>query len=189
MEEMTSGVLETRWNAMKPEVLKGVTNKNLNLIFDSRTPRHSCAGKKTRILAMVTGSSRNTVIGWLNICKPRKKIPLAKLCAIADALGIPAEFLLEEGDEWFTDEIKWNTNRRIDELEEMLMEKFGVEVIANGKDVITIYEREEDARRDAQLQAANLGPDESVMLFLASCDKNGKLASNNFNIINTWVGK
>ena len=66
------------------------------------------------------------------------------------------------------------------------MIKFGVEHITNENDKITMYKSKEIAMREAKAIANKLAIGESVTLFYAECDPEGKLATNEFNIVQVW---
>lgn len=66
------------------------------------------------------------------------------------------------------------------------MIKYGVEHITKENDKITMYENKDTARRNAEAIANKLANGDSVTLFYAECDAEGKLATNEFNIIQVW---
>lgn len=68
-----------------------------------------------------------------------------------------------------------------------MMIKYGVESVLNNNHNVTIYEDQEQAKREAEALGASLGKGDTVLLFTAPCDdKTGKLASNQFNIVKSW---
>lgn len=64
--------------------------------------------------------------------------------------------------------------------------KYGVEYISNEGDKITMYQSDVIAREKAERLAEAIKPGECVSLFYAECDDAGKLATNEFNIIQVW---
>lgn len=66
------------------------------------------------------------------------------------------------------------------------MIKYGVERISNGEDKITMYNSLEAARAKAEEFAENKPEGGNVMLFSAECNDDGKLATNEFNVIQVW---
>ena len=63
---------------------------------------------------------------------------------------------------------------------------YGYEIAGNGRDEINIYKTLERAREEAEKQVEKLADDETMILFSAAADENGKLASNLFNILDSW---
>ena len=68
----------------------------------------------------------------------------------------------------------------------MAMIKYGVEYVSSEEDRITMYQSKEIAREKAEDLAGKISPGECVSLFYAECDDAGKLATNEFNIIQVW---
>lgn len=66
------------------------------------------------------------------------------------------------------------------------MIKYGVERISTKEDKITIFRTLERAQAEAEECAKKIPEGESVMLFTALCGDDGKLATNEFNVINVW---
>lgn len=66
---------------------------------------------------------------------------------------------------------------------------YGYEIAGNGRDEINIYKPLERAREEAEKQVEKLADDETMILFSAAADENGKLASNRFNILEGRSGK
>lgn len=64
---------------------------------------------------------------------------------------------------------------------------YGYEIAnKSGKDAITIFKTLERAREEAEKQVDKLADDETMILFSAPADEDGKLASNRFSIIDAW---
>lgn len=65
------------------------------------------------------------------------------------------------------------------------MRKYGIEVTTNGGKII-MYKNDEQAKIEAEQMAAELPTGETLMLFTAECDENGKLVSNLRQVVKTW---
>lgn len=66
------------------------------------------------------------------------------------------------------------------------MIKYGVEFLSEAEDRIVMYKSKDRARADAEAKADALQAGESVMLFYADCDSEGRLATNEFNVVYVW---
>jgi len=66
------------------------------------------------------------------------------------------------------------------------MIKYGVEHITKDKDSIVVYNSKDVAMEKAEELARGLSSGESVMLFYADCDADGKLVSTEYNVLKVW---
>jgi hypothetical protein len=66
------------------------------------------------------------------------------------------------------------------------MRKYGIEVTSKGSSKIIMYKNDEQAKTEAEEMAATLPTGETLMLFTAECDDEGKLASNLRHVVKTW---
>lgn len=64
--------------------------------------------------------------------------------------------------------------------------KYGVEYVTDNQDKITMYNTKEKAEAAAEALAASIKQGETVSLFYAECDSDGKLSTNEFHIVNVW---
>ena len=68
----------------------------------------------------------------------------------------------------------------------MGMIKYGVEHITKEADKIVMYKDKEKANAEAERLASTLSDGDTVTLFFADCDSDGKLMTNEFNIVKVW---
>ena len=66
------------------------------------------------------------------------------------------------------------------------MIKYGVEYVTEEQDKIVMYSDKETAKAEAERIASQKKSSECVSLFYAECDETGKLATNEFNMIQVW---
>lgn len=96
---------------------KQVICKNIDLVFNSYYEyKYQKGSKRSKILAGITQSTLNTVMAWGNSSRPIK-IPFFKFLQVADALGIPYEYMLREDNAWLTESMSESIKWRIAELE------------------------------------------------------------------------
>ena len=85
--------LNERWAKAKPDVISDNTIKFLGDIY----PECKSNVDKQAKLMELTASSKHTVYAWINKSRNDVKIPLIKLCMIAETLNIDIyEFLTEK---------------------------------------------------------------------------------------------
>ncbi len=96
---------------------KTVVIDNIERVFgDSGTLRKNKDGTRINALSEITNTDKNTVRAWMNQSRTNVKIPLLKLCMIAEALYIDVYTLL-------TDRGSWRDNTSIDNRLLMIYEK------------------------------------------------------------------
>lgn len=64
--------------------------------------------------------------------------------------------------------------------------RYGVEYITETQDKITVYKTKEKAEAEAKALAEGMKQGETVSLFYAECDAQGKLSTNEYHILNVW---
>ena len=80
------------WEKTDKSVIAGNVEKYLYLKYPE------CSGAfdtKMNKLEEITGSKRQTIYAWLNRSRGRVKVPLMKLCVIANALDVDITELLK----------------------------------------------------------------------------------------------
>lgn len=80
---------------------KSVVINNIERIFgDSKTLKRNKDGTRINTLSEITFIDKNTVRAWMNQSRTNVKIPLLKLCMIAEALNIDVKVLLSDRGDW-----------------------------------------------------------------------------------------
>lgn len=168
---------------------------SLNRLFEPYMSRLRYRyANKYRIISAITDVSRVTVEAWFNDGR-MLKIPLVHLSKIADRLGVPVGCLLDENGSWCDEDTLNQVTRELWKIEDTLinggettMECYGYELAGtkSGKHKLVVYKTLEAARKDAEALSAQLEADETLILFSAPCDENGKLVSNKFKILEAW---
>ena len=101
---------------------KDVIAANVNLLFgfDGPMPISSPSNRRTEILCKLTESARYTVLGWMNCGQARKnvRIPLQKLCIIAQTFNVDIQDLLDPESLWYRNDIELQI-RLMNKLEEL----------------------------------------------------------------------
>lgn len=149
---------------------------------------------KHNIIAAMTGVSRTTAEAWFTKSRGLK-IPLIHLSKIADRLGVPLDYFLRE-DGSYIDKAEqtritmelWKIENELKKENDAMRECYGYELsgIKSGKHKLVVYKTLEAAERDATELSKNLADDETLILFSAPADEEGKLASNQFKILDAW---
>lgn len=86
-------LLEKEWNETSSEVLTNNVEKYLTM----RYPECHTRSVMYKKLSDITESSSHAVYAWLNKSRGNVKIPLTKLCMIAEALHMGVrQFFMEE---------------------------------------------------------------------------------------------
>lgn len=89
-------LLTKQWEDSKPETIATNVEKRLVELVEIY-PECTVRAVMYDILSEVTKSSKHTVYAWFNKSRDRIKIPLAKLCMIAEELNADVNsFLMEE---------------------------------------------------------------------------------------------
>ena len=80
---------------------KSIVINNIERVFgDSSTLKRNKDGTRINTLSEITNTDKNTVRAWMNQSRSNVKIPLLKLCMIADALHIDIYTLLCDRGSW-----------------------------------------------------------------------------------------
>ena len=85
---------------------KSVVAANIDLLFgyrdESRISSPFCpTNRRTVILCEITNTARYTVLAWMNRHRQEVKIPLQKLCIIAEVFGVDVQNLMSADDSWY----------------------------------------------------------------------------------------
>ena len=83
------------WNNTSKETL--ISNVTKYLV--NKFPECDTSIAQQKKIAEITDSKIHTVYAWINLSREQVKIPLLKLCVIADAIDIDIMKLLEENKE------------------------------------------------------------------------------------------
>ncbi|MGI6172395.1 MAG: hypothetical protein ACOYI8_00675 [Christensenellales bacterium] len=103
-----------RLHAIWDENGKQITVQNLEALF-SVTPMTYF--DRARLMGKITSSSEHTAQAWLNLGRMNVKIPLIKLCRIAQFFGISVDDLLRTNTSWLTEELKIRLRKKIASVE------------------------------------------------------------------------
>lgn len=87
--------LTGKWEKASPKTIAGNTEKQLTQKYPECRV-HSVMYNK---LSDMTGSSKHTVYAWFNQSRGNVKIPLVKLCMIAENLRVDVQDFLMEDEE------------------------------------------------------------------------------------------
>ena len=82
------------WNDISKETL---INNVMKYLVD-KFPECDTSIAQQKKIAEITDSKIHTVYAWINLSREQIKIPLLKLCIIADALDVDIIKLLEENE-------------------------------------------------------------------------------------------
>lgn len=91
-------MLTKQWENSKPETIADNVEKRLIELIEIY-PECTVRSVMYDILSEMTGSSKHTVYAWFNKSRNRIKIPLIKLCLIAEELNTDIKSFLMEGEE------------------------------------------------------------------------------------------
>lgn len=85
---------------------KDIVAANIDLLFgyydeDRISSPYLPTNKRTKILCEITNTSRYTVLGWMNRHRDDVKIPLHKLCIIAEIFDVDIQNLMSADDSWY----------------------------------------------------------------------------------------
>ena len=169
---------------------------NVDLVFEPYMSNiRQRYGNKHGIVMAITGVTRSTVEAWFTE-KRDIKMPLVHLSKIADRLNIPLENFLGNDGSWFNDSERERVKHELWSIEDQILDKendtmrecYGYELAGtkSGKHKLVVYKTIEAARRDAEDLSKKLEDDETLILFSAPADEEGKLASNQFKILDAW---
>lgn len=113
--------------AMWEDTPKSVVANNVNMLFGY------CDGYKissplncrTRILCAITGTAKYTVLAWMNCHREEVKIPLHKLCVIAEVFDVDIQNLMSKDDSWYKND--WELRSRLENKAEELRSSVGAD--------------------------------------------------------------
>ena len=113
-------------HALYESTPKEVVASNINRIFgyydiERTTSRFNPGNKRTRVLCKITDTCRYTVLGWMNLSREDVRIPLLKLCVIAETFGVNITDLLSSDPSWYLDNEQ--LRKRLDILVEHMTEE------------------------------------------------------------------
>lgn len=90
---------------------KSIVCDNIDRIFgDGDMLRRNRDATRIKVLSKITSSNAHSVSSWMNRSRENVKVPLLKLCEIADYLHIKVETLLTDRGKW-QDSVNLNSNQ------------------------------------------------------------------------------
>lgn len=114
-------------HALYESTPKEVIADNINRLFgyydDARTTsRYNPTNKRTRVLCKITNTCRYTVLAWMNLSREDVKVPILKLCVIAEAFGVNITDLLSSDPSWYlnNEQLRKQLDNRVEHMTEEL---------------------------------------------------------------------
>ena len=102
---------------------KDIVAKNIDLLFgyydeDRISSPYLPTNRRTKILCEITNTCKYTVLGWMNRHREDVRIPLHKLCIIAEAFDVDIANLMNPDDAWYKNdaELRKHLDARAEEL-------------------------------------------------------------------------
>lgn len=115
--------LHTLYENTPKDVVAGNINRLFGYYDSSRTTSpYNPTNKRTQILCKITGTCRYTVLDWMNLSRKNVRVPLLKLCVIAEVFGVNITDLLSSDPSWYdgNEQLKKRLHILVDHMTEEL---------------------------------------------------------------------
>lgn len=117
--------LHEMWENASKETIAANVNALFGYSSTANPERHPASrfNRRTAILCALTNTKRYTVLGWFNKCRDEVKVPLLKLCVIADTFDVDIAVFFSETVDWYTgnDKLRARLEEKVESLGDMIV--------------------------------------------------------------------